>query len=66
MKFYIFLYRVLSVPRIAIHKNLFASLLLHCVSMITFKSSIFLPYIQDGQPQYSSLEQVSSLINVVN
>eukprot|EP00093_Oithona_nana_P000734 00734.XXX_908_2324_1 [CDS] Oithona nana genome sequencing. len=52
-----FAYKVLSVPRIAIHKNLFASLLLHCVSMITFKSSIFLPYIQDGQPQYSSLEQ---------
>ena len=43
----LFSYRVLRVPRIAIHKNLFASLLLYCVSMITFKCAIFLPYIQD-------------------
>ena len=54
-------FRVLRVPRIAIHKNLFASLLLHCVSMITFKASIFLPYIQDGQPQKSLLQQVMVL-----
>ena len=44
---HIFFYRVLRVPRIAIHKNLFASLLLYCVSMITFKCAIWLPYIQD-------------------
>ena len=55
-------FRALRVPRIAIHKNLFASLLLHCVSMITFKCAIFLPYIQDGKPQNSFLEQVSIYI----
>jgi len=52
-----FAYKVLRVPRIAIHKNLFASLLLHCVSMITFKAAIFLPYIQGDQPSKSTLAQ---------
>ena len=54
-----FSYKVLRVLRIAIHKNLFASLLLHCISMITFKCAIFLPYIQDGRPHQSLLQQVN-------
>lgn len=52
-----FSYKVLRVPRIAIHKNLFASLLLHCLSMITFKSVVLLPYIEQTakQSNHSSL-----------
>ena len=41
--------RVLRVPRIAIHKNLFASLLIHSVATIVFKAYVMLPYIDGGQ-----------------
>ena len=42
---YLLLCRVLRVPRIAIHKNLFASLILNCISMIIFKIVVLLPYL---------------------
>ena len=42
-------FRVLRVPRIAIHKNLFASLLIHSVATIVFKAYVMLPYIDGGQ-----------------
>eukprot|EP00095_Tigriopus_kingsejongensis_P004606 snap_masked-scaffold2114_size20529-processed-gene-0.1 protein:Tk04606 transcript:snap_masked-scaffold2114_size20529-processed-gene-0.1-mRNA-1 annotation:"calcitonin gene-related peptide type 1 receptor" len=42
-----FSYKVLRVPRIAIHKNLFGSLLAHCITMVIFKSLVLLPFIQN-------------------
>lgn len=56
-------HRVLRVPRILIHKNLFASLLLHCVSMIIFKVVIFLPSISNENPVNSQLNQVILIIH---
>ncbi len=44
-------------PRIAIHKNLFASLLTHCVTTILFKWLVFLPYMSDADKD-STLHEV--------
>jgi len=56
------IFRVIRVPRIAIHKNMFASLLLHCIFMLTFKEVVLLPFIQTTPgPGASSLLQDVSL-----
>ncbi len=49
---------MLRVARIAIHKNLFVSLLLHCVTMIIFKSLVLLPYIEKKPNELSMLQEV--------
>lgn len=51
-------FRVLRVPRIAIHKNLFASLSFHCIIMIIFKSLVLLPYIQNNGHDETMLQEV--------
>ena len=35
-------------PRIAIHKNLFASLLIHSLATIAFKALVMLPYMNSA------------------
>ena len=55
--------RVLRVPRIAIHKNLFASLLIHSIATIAFKALVMLPYINSGGNSVDSvLQKVRPLI----
>ena len=44
-----FILRILRVPRIAIHKNLFASLILNGISMVMFKSILLIPYIKKNE-----------------
>ncbi|XP_059085295.1 calcitonin gene-related peptide type 1 receptor-like isoform X2 [Tigriopus californicus] len=52
-----FSYKVLRVPRIAIHKNLFGSLLFHCLTMIIFKCLVLLPFIQNIGGQQTMLKK---------
>ena len=56
--FFIFLHRVLRVQRIAIHKNLFASLLFHSILTIVFKSVVLIPYIRNTGEEETTLEEV--------
>ena len=48
-----FILRILRVPRIAIHKNLFASLILNGISMVMFKSILLIPYIKKNEEDFN-------------
>ena len=49
---------MLRVQRIAIHKNLFASLLFHSILTIVFKSVVLIPYIRNTGEEETTLEEV--------